>query len=129
MKKSNKVIPKKRRGRPATGKDPVTALRLSSQLTLAIEAWANDQVDQPSRSEAIRRLVKLGLGKSVPTVTVTSTAKGSAERAKELAGKTIDGMVEPAASAEEKAVRKRRLIKGPEEFRGSRIDRARTKDK
>jgi hypothetical protein len=61
MGKSNKVIPKKRRGRPATGKDPLTALRLPPDLTKAIEAWAANQADEPNRSEAIRRLVKLGL--------------------------------------------------------------------
>jgi hypothetical protein len=61
MPKSNKVIPKKRRGRPATGKDPITALRLPPDLTKSIEAWASDQDDEPNRSEAIRRLVELGL--------------------------------------------------------------------
>jgi hypothetical protein len=61
MGKSNKVIPKKKRGRPATGKDPVTALRLSPALTDAIEGWAARQHDEPNRSEAIRRLVELGL--------------------------------------------------------------------
>ncbi|WP_426615782.1 ribbon-helix-helix protein, CopG family [Bradyrhizobium sp. McL0616] len=107
--------------------DPVSAVRLPADVTAEVDAWG--EARELSRSEAIRRLVEIGLGKSVPAVAVTSPAKGSAERAKQLAGKTIDGMVEPAASAEEKAVRKRRLIKGPEEFRGSRIDRARTKDK
>jgi hypothetical protein len=61
MGKSNKVIPKKKRGRPATGKDPLTALRLPPDLTKAIEKWAVDQPDEPNRSEAIRRLVELGL--------------------------------------------------------------------
>jgi len=63
MGKSNKVIPKKRRGRPATGKDPITALRLPADLTKAIEAWADNQDDEPNRSEAIRRLVGIGLRK------------------------------------------------------------------
>jgi hypothetical protein len=61
MAKSNKVIPKKKRGRPATGKDPLTALRLPPALTKAIEAWAKKQADEPNRSEAIRRLIELGL--------------------------------------------------------------------
>jgi hypothetical protein len=61
MAKSNKVIPKKKRGRPATGKDPLTAFRLPPNLTKAIEAWAKNQPDEPNRSEAIRRLVELGL--------------------------------------------------------------------
>jgi hypothetical protein len=61
MAKSNKVIPKKKRGRPATGKDPLTAFRLPPDLTKAIEKWAAEQPDEPNRSEAIRRLVEQGL--------------------------------------------------------------------
>jgi hypothetical protein len=122
------VLAKKKRGPPPTGKGTQIVVRMQPAPLDALDDWVSHQADRPTRAEAIRRLVELGLGKPAPAVTVTSTAKG-AERAKELAGKMIDGMVEPAASAEEKAVRKRRLIKGPEEFRGSRIDRARTKDK
>jgi hypothetical protein len=59
MKKSIKVMPKKRRGRPATGKDPQVVLRMPAPLIAAVEAWgtANEAV----RSEAIRRLVEIGL--------------------------------------------------------------------
>jgi hypothetical protein len=60
MAKSNKVVPKKR-GRPATGRDPVTAIRLSKALRQTVDKWARKQDDQPGRSEAIRRLVELGL--------------------------------------------------------------------
>ena len=58
------VVPKKRRGRPFTGvdnRDPVTAIRLSSEFRAAVDAWAKSQDDKPPRSEAIRRLVQLGL--------------------------------------------------------------------
>jgi hypothetical protein len=54
----------KRRGRPFTGvdnRDPVTAIRLSSEFRAAVDAWAAGQNDYPPRSEAIRRLVQLGL--------------------------------------------------------------------
>ena len=61
MAKSNKVVPKKGRGRPATGRDPVTAIRLSKELRETVDKWAAGQDDQPGRSEAIRRLVELGL--------------------------------------------------------------------
>jgi len=57
---SIEVLPKKR-GRPATGKDPVSAIRLSPELRAAIDKWAAKQKDAPSRSEAIRRLVEAGL--------------------------------------------------------------------
>jgi len=61
MAKENKVLPKKRRGRPATGRDPVTAIRLSTALRQAVDEWSEKQEDQPGRSEAIRRLVEIGL--------------------------------------------------------------------
>jgi hypothetical protein len=61
MAKSNKVVPKKGRGRPATGRDPVTAIRLSKELRETVDRWADKQDDTPGRSEAIRRLVELGL--------------------------------------------------------------------
>jgi hypothetical protein len=59
MKKSIKVMPKKRRGRPATGKDPQVVVRMPTSLIAAVDAWgtANDAM----RSEAIRRLVEIGL--------------------------------------------------------------------
>jgi hypothetical protein len=57
---SKKVIPKKR-GRPRTGKDPMLAFRAPPPFTAEVEAWAKRQPDSPSRSEALRRLVELGL--------------------------------------------------------------------
>ncbi len=51
-------VPRKKRGRPATGQDPVTAIRLSSELRAAIEAAGDKQKDgNPGRSEMIRRIV------------------------------------------------------------------------
>jgi Arc/MetJ-type ribon-helix-helix transcriptional regulator len=117
MAKSIEVNQKKRRGRPATGRDPVSAVRLPEELTAAVDKWAEDNV--ANRSEAIRRLVELGL-------TVKSTGRHSdaqKQRAREMAGKAIDGMNDAAAHADDQSSRKRRLIKGPEEFRGTRVDR------
>jgi hypothetical protein len=48
-------------GRPATGSDPVTAIRLSVELRANVDKWAAAQDDAPSRSAAIRRLVEQGL--------------------------------------------------------------------
>jgi hypothetical protein len=59
--KSIKVIPKKR-GRPATGKDPLVALRLPPETIETIDAWS-DRNGIPSRSEAIRALIERGLKK------------------------------------------------------------------
>jgi hypothetical protein len=60
VKESIAVTPKKR-GRPATGQDPVLTVRLPPDTRLAIENWARQQKDKPSRSEAIRRLIEAGL--------------------------------------------------------------------
>jgi hypothetical protein len=60
MAKSIHVIHKKR-GRPATGHDPVLTVRLSPITRLAVENWAKQQHDKPSRSEAIRRLIEIAL--------------------------------------------------------------------
>jgi hypothetical protein len=72
-----------------------------------------------SRSEAIRRLVELGL--TIKTKAKQPTAAG-AHRAKELAAKTIDNIMDPAAHPEDRIERRRRLTKGPTEFREDRVD-------
>jgi hypothetical protein len=40
---------------------PTTTLRLPETLSKQIDAWAHKQRDDPGHSEAIRRLVELGL--------------------------------------------------------------------
>jgi predicted DNA-binding protein len=55
-----RVIPKKR-GRPATGNDPVRSFRMPDELMGRIDNWSAEQGDGPSRAEAIRRLVEIGL--------------------------------------------------------------------
>jgi hypothetical protein len=62
MAKSRTVLPKPNKGgRPATGRNPVRAIRLSDEFLAAVDAWSSKQDDAPGRSEAIRRLVELGL--------------------------------------------------------------------
>ena len=48
-------------GRKPTGVDPARTIRLSDEFIATVDAWAGRQDDMPSRSEAIRRLVELGL--------------------------------------------------------------------
>jgi hypothetical protein len=55
--RSIKVVPKKP-GRPATGKDPLIALRVPEETICAIDQWGGARV---SRSEAIRTLIEIGL--------------------------------------------------------------------
>ena len=114
-----KVEPK-RRGRPATGKDPLMGFRASPVMRASVVKWAENQPDNPSLSEAIRRLVELGL-------TVKAKGRRSSEsqrlRAREMAAKTIDKLADTAATPEDQASRKKRLLKGPEEFQAVRVDR------
>ena len=62
MKKSISVN-KKAIGRPKKkgGVHPVSAVRLPPEISAAVDAWAAQQDDEPGRSEAIRRLVEIGL--------------------------------------------------------------------
>lgn len=48
-------------GRPATGTDPSRTFRLSDEFMANLDAWAAQQADKPTRSEALRRLVEIGL--------------------------------------------------------------------
>ena len=60
MKKSIMVAPKKRRGRPSTGgRDPHVSIRMPQALIEEADAWA--AAGNVGRSEALRRLVELGL--------------------------------------------------------------------
>jgi metal-responsive CopG/Arc/MetJ family transcriptional regulator len=50
----------KTRGRPATGVDQLYGVRIPDTLILAVDRWAAEN-DSPSRSDAMRRLLELGL--------------------------------------------------------------------
>jgi hypothetical protein len=61
MAKQQKSVHKKR-GRPAGRSYGETIpFRLSPALKNKVETWAAKQPDAPSRSEALRRLVEMGL--------------------------------------------------------------------
>jgi hypothetical protein len=112
-------VKRKKPGRPATGTEPLYGVRIADELMGRIEKWAKD--NSASRSEAIRRLVELGL--TVKTKARTKN-EGQKRRAREMAGETIDEMADTTANQEAQASRKRRLLKGPEEFQNARIDRS-----
>jgi hypothetical protein len=122
MAKSIDVITKKRRGRPVTtGKGTLIGVRLLDDPLSNLDTWIAKQKESDlSRPEAIRRLVDLGL-------TVKTAAATRAARAVELAAKAIDKMADPTAHPGERDQRRRRLTKGPEEFREVRVDRPKAK--
>lgn len=100
----------------------MTAVRLSPALEAEVDDWAGSQADTPTRSEAIRRLVELGL-----KFKAKSKQAAGAVRAKELATNAIDEMMDPSAPPEERAQRRRRITRGPSEFREDRVDLAKAK--
>jgi hypothetical protein len=124
MKKSIKVDQKRKRGRPATGRDPMVSSRIPAATVAAIDEWAT--CNDTTRSDAIHRLVELGL--NVRATKPKQAPQARAERAKDLAAKVIDSFP-VTTDAEETASRKRRLLKGPEEFRDLRVDRTKAKTK
>jgi hypothetical protein len=127
MGKSILDIAKKGRGRPrSTGLGTGILVRMHDQLD-ALDDWiAKQDHPKPSRPEAIRRLVELGL--TIRTNKPKQAPAVRAARAKELASKVIDSLTVGAPDNDENATRKRRLIKGPEEFRELRVDRAKRND-
>ena len=116
------MLAKKRRGPAPTGKGVQVVVRLQPDPLRTLDGWAAKQDDHPTRAEAIRRLVELGL------IVKTRSAPSERQRAAlaDLASKAIDSLTVEAPD-DEKAGRKRRLIKGPEEFREVRVDRPKGK--
>jgi hypothetical protein len=114
---------RKSRGRPATGAESVH-LRVLPDQAAAIDAWIKKQDEPVTRPEAIRRLVEIGL-----TVKARSKqgSRARSEAANAMASDQLDQLVDQSASTEQQANRKRRLLKGPEEFRSVRVDRVKQK--
>jgi hypothetical protein len=122
MKRSKAKRAKKAVRRP-TGRAQTTAVRTSPQLRATIDGWALRQPDKPSRSEAIRRLVEVGLGSQLKE----SRSTRAAAKASDMAGQQIDRLIDPSASDAERQQRKRRLLKGPKEFRDLRDNKPQQK--
>lgn len=117
----------KRRGRPVTtGTGTTIGVRMLDDRIAALDAWiAKQKEPELSRPEAIRRLVELGL------TVKTRSAPSERQRAAlaDLASKAIDSLTAGTPDNNEKTSRKRRLIKGPEEFREVRVDRPKARKK
>ena len=105
-----------KRGRRTSGRYALTSISVSSELRERVDAWAAKQSDKPTRPEAILRLVELGLEATQQRGSVANRAA----KASEMAAREIDRLIDPSATDEERQVRKRRLIKGPQEFRDAR---------
>ena len=124
MARRSVTIRRKKRGAPATGKGTLIGVRLEPGALARVDRWAASQEDDPSRPEAIRRLVELGLALAQPARVRTKKAAQAAE----MASQEIDRLGDPSATDEERQLRKRRLIKGPSEFRDLRRNRPKVND-
>jgi hypothetical protein len=101
-------------------------VRLQPEPLKQLDRWVSSQADKPSRPEAIRRLVELGLtvkAELKPSKAVRHARRSKADQASNMAGLTIDKLSDQSAPTGEQAKRKHRLIGGPSEFRDIR-DRA-----
>ena len=100
-------------------------IRLDRSFLKTVDNWRRKQRDIPSRAEAIRRLAERGLASNAATP--PQLRKGSRRKAAEMADREIDRLGDQAVTNEERARRKRRLIKGPREFRDIRADSPKNK--
>jgi len=102
----------------------VIAIRLPNELIDQIDEWGAER--GMTRSESIRRWIKNGVDerwrplKQKPASRTQTRAKAAA-----LAAETLDRHTDRSAPPEEQASRKRRLLKGPKEFREIRKDHKR----
>jgi hypothetical protein len=104
--------------------NPLMGFRADEITRAAIVKWAENQPDKPTLSEAVRRLVGLGLsGNGRPN----QVSQVRANEAKVMAADQLDRLADPFATTDEQAVRKRRLLQGPEEFQNVRVDRLKKK--
>jgi hypothetical protein len=86
----------------------------------SIDAWIKTQpAPRPSRPDAIRRLVEQALA---GTQRPQKRSKEAASKAQQMAGQELDRLGDASLSADEREKRKRRLTKGPGEFRDMRGD-------
>jgi hypothetical protein len=119
MKSSTRDNTTTRRQRPPQPGELI-GVRFQPEPLAAVDRWRRQQEDLPSRAEAIRRLVEQAL-----TSTDTRPTKPEAQqKAAELAAREIDKMTDRDVPSEERVQRKRRLIKGPREFREIRSTRS-----
>jgi hypothetical protein len=122
--KRQSVLSRKKRGPPATGKGLLIGVRIQPNALKELDGWIRRQRDEPSRPEAIRRLVDRALaGKGVPR----RPNKEARRKAAQMAAREIDQLGDKSATSAERESRKRRLLSGPKEFRDLRGDLPKTK--
>src|SRR5579859_6570629 len=99
-------------------------VHLGASALTALDEWRRSQRNLPSREMAIRLLVERGLAEST-TGPARQIRKGGRRKAAEMASREIDRLGidrlgDQSVTNKERTRRKRRLIKGPREFRDVR---------
>jgi hypothetical protein len=93
----------------------------------ALDSWISSQSQEITRPEAIRRLVVHALAHHAPP---RARPKAASDRAMAMARHELDRTpTDDSAHPEEQERRKRRLLKGPAEFREMRGDGGRSRPK
>jgi hypothetical protein len=127
--KRQTVITKKRRGPAPTGKGTLVGVRLQPDRLSAIDAWIANQDAPMTRPEAIRAMLEAVLVIVAKDPDEKAKIGKQAARASEMAAQTIERKLDPAVPEDERAQRRRRLTKGPPEFREDRVDLPKAKKK
>ena len=99
--------------------DAAITVRLPHKLIKRIGRWGGRPGVSLSRSAAIRRLLEIGL-EHVALHSIVGTSKKGVEQAAGLASRMIDYLGDQSATHENREKRKKRLLKGPSEFREMR---------
>ena len=106
--------------RRRSGRDAISAVKMPERLTAAVDAWA--EAHQLPRSDAICKLVELGLKIAPAEPAPAQAIISDAARIVEIAVHEIKALLDPALPADERERRIRRLTEGPPEFSKQRID-------
>src|SRR5882757_1862613 len=92
------------------GQAPLMGFHPAPALQASIVRWAEQQPDMPSLPEAVGRLVEIALANQMPGA---RKREKQTARASEMAGAAIDKLADEGLAPDERASRKRRLVKGP----------------
>ena len=121
-------LSRKRMGRPpTTGKGVLVGVRCHNEFLTAVDQWRAAQADKPSKPAAIRQLAEIGLANAHRPARPGRGKRGRA--AADMAGRAIDNLADQSVTVEDRAKRKRRLLKGPKEFREMRDNLSGTQGK
>ena len=108
------------RDAPASAsRDAAITVRLSRDLLERLDRWIGSQEGALGRSEAVGRLAEMGLNQAGVSSRTGKPGRG-AEQAAGMASDMIDSLADRSATHEHREQRKRRLVKGPGEFREMR---------